>query len=95
MDRELMGMFAEKMDGPGGLMEKLVPVYARHFTHAEIRELIAFYGTPIGKKTVSTLPKVVSESMLVGQQWGASLAPEIERRIHEALTRENLLPAPR
>jgi hypothetical protein len=91
MDRELMGLFKEKMSAPDGLFDQIVPIYHRHMTHAEIRQLIAFYETPIGRKTVAIMPQVVSESMQAGQRWGMSLGPEIERRIGDALVREGLV----
>lgn len=93
MDRELMALFTEKMSAPGGLMEQVIPIYDRYFSHQEIRELLAFYQTPIGRKSISVLPKVVAESMAAGQRWGQSLGPEIERRITAALRREGMLPA--
>jgi hypothetical protein len=92
MDRELMALFSEKMSAPGELIDQVIPVYDKHFTHQEILELLAFYQTPIGKKTILVLPKVTNESMLAGQRWGQSLGPEIERRIINSLTREGLLP---
>lgn len=91
MDRELMGLFSEKMDGPGGLVEQVIPIYHRHLTHGEIRELIAFYETPIGRKTIAIMPQVVAESMQAGQRWGQALAPEIQRRVKDALLREGLM----
>ena len=45
------------------VMEDAPPIYARHFTVAELRELIAFYKTPIGQKTISVLPQVTAEVM--------------------------------
>lgn len=92
MDHELMALFSEKMSAPGGLMDQVVPVYHRHFTHDEIRELLAFYQTPIGKKAIKVLPQVVSESMAAGRRWGESLGPEIETRVRAALEREGLMP---
>jgi hypothetical protein len=92
MNRELLALFQEKMDAPGGLMEKLLPIYDKYFTDDEIKQIIAFYQTPVGKKTIAVLPKIVSESMMAGQQWGQSLQPEINRRIETALKKEGLLP---
>jgi hypothetical protein len=92
MNRELVALFSERLNAPGGLMEKTIPIYDKHFTHAEIKELLAFYQTAIGKKAIAVLPKILSESMMVGQQWGASLAPEIEKRVAAALKKEGLLP---
>lgn len=92
MDKELMALFSEKLSAPGGLMDHIIPVYDKYFTHQEIRELLAFYQTPIGKKSILVLPKVVGESMMAGQRWGQSLGPEIEKRVIPALRREGLLP---
>jgi len=92
MDRELMALFAEKMSAPGGLMDQVIPVYHKYFTHPEIQELLAFYQSPIGKKAIMVLPKVVGESMIAGRRWGESLGPEIEIRVRAALEREGLLP---
>jgi hypothetical protein len=36
-------------------------IYARHFTVAELRQLIAFYRTPIGAKVLHEMPQVTTE----------------------------------
>lgn len=92
MNRELMNLFEEKMVEPGGMLDQSIPIYAKYFTHQEILDLLAFYQTPVGQKSIQVLPKVVNESMIVGQRWGESLVPEIERRIVAALRQEGLLP---
>ena len=92
MNRELTALFAEKLQAPDGLLDRTIPVYDKHFTHAEIRELLAFYRTAIGRKTIAVLPKVVGESMVLGEKWGESLRPEIEKRVAAALRKEGLLP---
>jgi hypothetical protein len=38
-------------------------IYARHFTVAELREVIAFYRTPTGKKLLQMTPKLTAEVM--------------------------------
>jgi hypothetical protein len=45
------------------VLEDAPPVYAHHFTAGELRQLIAFYQTPVGKKTISVLPQVMTEVM--------------------------------
>ncbi len=92
MQQELAQLLAENMDGSGGLNGRIVPVYDKHFTHEEIRELLAFYQTSLGRKTLGVMPRVNMESLVATQQWLASLRPEIDRRVTEALRREGLLP---
>ena len=92
MNQELLAMFSEKMDAPGGLLDKMVPIYSKYFTDDEVKQLLAFYQTPLGAKSIRVLPQVVHESMQVGQQWGQELAPEIQSRVVAALKREGILP---
>ncbi len=55
---------------PSNLIDMSIPVYARHFTSAEVKELVAFYRTPLGQKTINAMPAAIKESMTVSQQWG-------------------------
>lgn len=50
-----------------------VPVYDKYFTGEEIKGLIQFYGTPLGKKTLQSLPQLMGELQAQGQQWGQQL----------------------
>jgi len=68
----------------------IIPVYHKHFTHAEIKDLIAFYKSPLGRKMIQVMPVLVQESISVGQQWGQSIAPEIQIRVLERLQSEGV-----
>lgn len=87
---DLTAMFTEKMNAPEGMIDRVVPVYHKHFTHDEIRELLAFYQTAIGRKAIDVLPNVVGESTAIGQAWGRGLAPDIRRLIDAALGKEGI-----
>jgi hypothetical protein len=50
------------------ILEAMVPVYARHYTVEEIRQLSAFYKTPIGHKSLVVMPQLMAESMAVSNQ---------------------------
>lgn len=76
------------------LSDLIVPVYHKHFTHAEIKELMRFYRSDLGLKMIEVMPTLVQESMAVGQRWGHSIAPEIQIRVLERLQAEGVeLPA--
>jgi uncharacterized protein len=87
---EVSAVLQENMETPGGLVDRIALVYDRHFTHAEIKELIAFYKTSLGRRVLETLPKIANESMAEGQVWGRSLGPQVQQRIRAALTREGI-----
>jgi uncharacterized protein len=50
-------------DYMSGLMTDAPAVYARHFSAAELHELLAFYRTPIGEKALRELPQITAEVM--------------------------------
>lgn len=65
--------------------ELMAQVYARNFTVSELHDLQAFYRTPTGQKLTQMTPVIAQQSMLVGQQWGKSIAGELRARITDEL----------
>lgn len=67
MTGAMQGMFAD-----GSMIKEMVaemaPLYARHFTAAELRELAAFYATPLGVKMMAEMPRIAGESMQISQR---------------------------
>lgn len=63
--------FGETFNDPKLIDEMIaetIPLYARHFSAAEIREMGTFYKTPVGAKMLSTMPQIMSESMGISQR---------------------------
>ena len=63
------------------LVRMTVPIYDKHFTHEEIRELIAFYQTPLGAKLTEKLPAIAQESMAAGMEWGQELGQKVMAKL--------------
>ena len=87
---EVNGVIAESMVANGGFVDLIVPVYASHFTVEELDALIAFYNTPVGRKTVSVMPQVTQEAIQIGQRWGQSLGPTIVERVKARLSEQGI-----
>jgi hypothetical protein len=90
-DEVVRTTFARMFSPEGGALERLVSVYARHFTHDDIRALIAFHETPVGRKVVSVMPQVTQESAQIGQEWAATVVPELQAEIRRRLAAEGLI----
>jgi uncharacterized protein len=86
--------FHSKMDLQS-LLDQVVVSYDRHFTHEEIKQLIQFYDTPVGKKLTEVTPQITSEMMAQGQKLGQDLGrvamletlaehPDLEKQLEEA-----------
>lgn len=65
------------------MIDLLIPVYAKHLTHEDVQAAIAFYETPAGKNLIAAQPKIVADSMVVGQRWGQELAQKVMGRLQE------------
>lgn len=72
------------------LRDLLVPLYHRYFTAAEIDAMIRFYESDVGAKSIRVMPQLLQESMTLGQTWGESLGPEIQRRVRARLQQEGV-----
>lgn len=59
------------------LVDSLAPPFARRFNEAELRAIIDFYKSPVGKKFVTAQAPLQQESMAFGQRWGARLGTAV------------------
>jgi hypothetical protein len=52
-------------------------IYASHFTEDELKQLLAFYQTPLGQKMIAQEPRALDESMVSAGQWADKLSLEV------------------
>ena len=55
----------------------LARVYAAKFTEAELKELLTFYRSAIGKKFIAEQPAVLEDSFRRTQEWSSKISEEI------------------
>jgi hypothetical protein len=84
---EVGAVFDEQI---GAFVAAIIPVYHRYFTAEDIKGMIAFYSTDLGRKAIGAMPGLVSESMMIGQKWGESLQPAIAERVRARLKQEGV-----
>lgn len=65
------------------MMVILTDIYKNHFTQAEIKEMIAFFETPVGKKMAKEQSAIMVESMSAGQEWGQKIGLKIAQKVQE------------
>jgi len=59
------------------LMDAAARIYASHFTEAELKQVLAFYQTPLGQKVIVEEPKTLDESMVHAGEWAEGFADEV------------------
>jgi len=85
--RDVLLEWSEKIMTWDNMRPRLVEIYVEAFSEQELREIIAFYNTPIGKKTLRVLPEIMKRSALVGgelaQEHSGKLQEMIQQRAAE------------
>ena len=73
----------------------MVEIYVDTYTEQELSELIEFYTTPLGKKTLEVTPELVRRSALVGGGLAERHQAELEAMIRERAAKlESFQPDP-
>ncbi len=62
------------------LRQEIVKLYAARFTEQELKEVLGFYKSPIGKKVLSEEPNFVDRTMSTAQDWAIKLNEETLQR---------------
>ena len=72
-----------QLDYISAVMADAPVIYARHFSAAELRELLAFYHTPVGEKSLRELPQIGAEAMALIMP----RLPQVRTQTMEAFTK--------
>ena len=82
----LVQLFFEKFHAktdPEYILKLILPVYARNFSDGDIKGLVQFFQTPLGKKWVSLQPKLESEVAPAARAWGEQVGRESMQEVLE------------
>lgn len=63
------------------IIEMYAPIYSRHFGPDEVKRLLAFYNSPVGKKLVAETPMIEIEAFLDGMQRGINIGEKIREML--------------
>lgn len=74
------------------MRDRQVALYARHFTHEDVRALLAFYQTDVGRKAIAVMPTLAREGSEIGQEWAKANMPRILQLLRTRLEEEGLVP---
>ncbi|UPG72030.1 DUF2059 domain-containing protein [Roseomonas gilardii subsp. gilardii] len=87
MDEVLLPEFRARLPELTGAF---AAIYAQNFSAAELRELVAFYGTPLGQKSLRLMPQIMQQGVALGQSWGRKVAEEAIAKHRQELRRRGL-----
>ena len=70
------------------LLDMVAAIYAQHFTEAELKDIVAFYKTPVGKKLVTEEPRVLEDGMKAAQSWATTFSDVVVERFRTEMKKK-------
>ena len=70
------------------LTDEVAKIYADHFTEQELKDLVVFYNSPVGKKLVVEQAIVVNASLKFAQDWANKLSDEVTGKMRDELKKK-------
>jgi hypothetical protein len=57
--------------------DEVAKAYASHFTESELKDMLAFYKSPVGHKMIAEEPKALAQGMNFAQGWAQKFSEEV------------------
>lgn len=70
------------------ITDEVAKLYATNFTEQELKDILAFYQTPAGKKLLAQQPRVIESSMSFAQSWANKLSDEVIGKMRDDLKKK-------
>lgn len=70
------------------LESDFVTIYMKAFSEAELKQMLAFYRTPVGKKALRETPQLLQQGTHIGAERVQKNLPELMQALREHATKE-------
>lgn len=70
------------------IVDLVAKIYAQHFTEAELKEIVAFYKTPAGKKMQAQEPIAINQSLTAAQDWANQFSDTVLQRFRTEMAKK-------
>ncbi len=64
---------------------EVAKAYAGHFTEAELKDILAFYKSPLGRKMIAEEPKALQEAVVFAQEWSRKFSDEVVAKMRQEM----------
>lgn len=83
MQGQIMDMISKELSWDS-LKKDYAQIYAETFTEDELKGLVAFYESPVGRSFVEKQPELIRKSMMLTQKQMYTIMPRIEQMTRQA-----------
>lgn len=64
---------------------EIANAYAAHFTEAELKEMLTFYKSPLGRKMLAEEPKALAQAVSFAQNWAQKFSDDVLAKFREEM----------
>jgi hypothetical protein len=72
------------------LQKEIYPLYTKHFTLSELKDLVAFNRSPVGVKANAIMPQLMQESLAAAHLWSQEIGPVISTQVLKRFNEEGI-----
>jgi hypothetical protein len=63
-------------------------IFAQHFTEQELKDIAAFYKTPLGQKMLKEEPPAIEQSIKNAQEWANGFSETVNSRFRSEMQKK-------
>ena len=83
--RPTMMAWVDKYISWSEIRPRMVDLYAGAYTEDDLRALVAFYRTPVGRKTAAINPELARKGAMIGAEAAQAHLPKLQQMIEAKL----------
>jgi len=70
------------------LLNEVARMYATRFTETELKDVLAFYKSPVGQKVIVQEPDIIDQSIAFSENWASKFSEEVLAKIRAEMRRK-------
>jgi hypothetical protein len=70
------------------LLTEVAKLYANRFSEAELKDALAFFKSPVGRKLVAEEPRIIDQSVEVAEAWQTKFGEEVLPKIRAEMKKK-------
>jgi TonB family protein len=91
--RDVFREWYRKVLADSDLETEMARIYMDTFSEKELREIVAFYKTPVGRKVIATMPELMQKGAEIGMRQAEAHAAELQEILAKAREESEKRPA--
>jgi len=72
------------------ILDEVAKAYAAHFSEQELKDIVAFFKSPVGKKMLAQEPTAIDQSLKAAQSWANNFSDVVLERFRVEMKKKGV-----